>query len=360
MLALIIKLILLFCGLLLIPEEGASTLTVAALLAAVFCSAICQYLNSRRFTLICVFFYFVLGVVFRPFGLFAPLLCVDLMRQDWNMAVFLVLLPISAQFTARGAVNSVFLILFVILALFMQHVAAKLSLLETENKTIRDTGTELNRVLEEKNKDLSARQTDAINLARLRERNRIAREIHDNVGHTLARSLIQTGALQAINKDESLTEPLEQLRGTLSLAMDSIRSSVHDLRDEATDLYAAISQMLEPMGLEIHLDYDASKTVPGNVQVCLLSVLREALTNISKHSDADRVRVTVREHPAFYQLLIHDNGTKKISLRGSDTGMGLINMGERVRALNGQFSAAYQDGFRIFLTIPKHEDKHTN
>lgn len=374
MFSLIIKLLLLIFGLLLIPETGSSALTTSALLAAVFCTSMCQYFRSRLFTLICALTYFGLGTAFEPFCLFVPPLCVDVMSQDWDRVVFLALLPISVNSAELGATNSFFLALLVALAVFMQYLEAKIFFLEGDNKNIRDTGTEQSRILEQKNRDLSLRQADAVNLAKLRERNRIAREIHDNVGHALSRSIMQVGALQAISRDETLSEPLNQLQDTLANAMGSIRNSVHDLWDESTDLYGSISQMLSQMTFETHLDYDVSKSVPGNVQACIISVLREALTNTTKHSDADRISVTVREHPAFFQLLIQDNGTKKAALRsgggvgrirgggnGGNTigargsGMGLVNMEDRVRALGGNFSAHWQDGFRIFLTIPKPE-----
>lgn len=70
-------------------------------------------------------------------------------------------------------------------------------------------------------------------LATLNERNRIAREIHDNVGHLLSRSLLQVGALQVVNRDETVRQGLDTMRDTLSGAMDSIRRSVHDLHDES-------------------------------------------------------------------------------------------------------------------------------
>ena len=75
-----------------------------------------------------------------------------------------------------------------------------------------------------------------IYLATLKERNRIAREIHDNVGHMLTRSILQLGALSVINKDETVGEAINDLSGTLNTAMTSIRSSVHDLHDDSIAL----------------------------------------------------------------------------------------------------------------------------
>ncbi len=67
---------------------------------------------------------------------------------------------------------------------------------------MRDTDTELKLVMEQRNRELLEKQDNEIYLATLRERNRIAREIHDNVGHMLSRSILQVGALATICKEE--------------------------------------------------------------------------------------------------------------------------------------------------------------
>ena len=74
------------------------------------------------------------------------------------------------------------------------------------------------------------KQETEVHLATLKERNRIAREIHDNVGHMLSRSILQLGALKALNHDSSLSAPLSELHKTLNTAMDSIRTSCTGFR----------------------------------------------------------------------------------------------------------------------------------
>lgn len=114
------------------------------------------------------------------------------------------------------------------------------------------------------------------------ERNRIAREIHDNVGHVLSRSILLVG-----------------------------------------------------------------------VKYCFISIVKEALANVSRHSNATEVKITVREHPALFQLSMEDNG-KEIEYNKQDIeGIGLTNMQERVNGLKGNFRIAIEDGFRIFITVPK-------
>jgi len=71
-----------------------------------------------------------------------------------------------------------------------------------------------------------------------------------------------------------------------------------------------------------------------------------------KHSNASSVKILIREHPALYQLCFEDNGTD-IHYDPAFSGIGLVNMKERVDSLNGTLQISTQNGFRIFITIPK-------
>ena len=103
-------------------------------------------------------------------------------------------------------------------------------------KKVRDDGIEHNLLLKEKNKTLIEKQNYEIYAATLKERNRIAREIHDHVGHMLSRAILLTGAMKTVFRDPSAKEPLSQLEDTLNTAMNNIRESVHDLHNEAVNL----------------------------------------------------------------------------------------------------------------------------
>ncbi len=230
--------------------------------------------------------------------------------------------------------------------------------LELQNTLIisRDDSVEHEIILKEKNRQLLENQDDQIYIATLKERNRIAREIHDNVGHMLSRSILQVGAMLAICKDETLQPHLTTLKETLDTAMNSIRNSVHDLHDESVDLKNALENLIENFTFcDVQLDCEISKHIPKEVKYCFLAITKEALNNTMKHSNATKVTVTVKEHPAFYQLLIEDNGTqKKTESATADTaGIGLSNMKERVENLHGIIHINTENGFRIFVSIQK-------
>lgn len=240
-------------------------------------------------------------------------------------------------------------------AAFLQFSSYQYSRLKEEYIRTKDNDREYSRALKMKNQYLIEKQNIQIYNATLKERNRIAREIHDNVGHLLSRCLIQTGAVIAVNQDDNIAPLLNGMKETLNSAMNSIRSSVHDLHDESVDLDQTIQEMLSKMEqYTVHYEYDFSAELSRDLKYCVISIVKEALSNIVKHSNADTVEVVLREHPAFYQILIQDNGSS--IHQGDGTGIGLENIKERVQDFSGTVAIDSRQGFRIFIHIPKAND----
>ena len=218
---------------------------------------------------------------------------------------------------------------------------------------LRDTVTERNLLLTDQNLKMAEMQDTEIRLATMKERNRIAREIHDNVGHMLTRALLQAGALTVINQDEQMKEPLNGLKDTLDTAMTSMRESVHTLHDDSIDLKKVIEDSIAAVQdrFTVRLDYDISDRAPGSVKLCMAGIIKEGLSNAVRHSDGDRILIVLREHPAFYQLVIEDNGHCSAI---TETGIGLKNMKDRAEGIGGQISfTPSENGFRIFASVQK-------
>ena len=253
-----------------------------------------------------------------------------------------------------------------ILAFFLWSHTRQYEILTGNFRQSRDDSEEHALLLSEKNKALLEKQDYEIYAATLRERNRIAREIHDNVGHVLSRSILMTAACKTINKNEALDPLLGNLEESLNGAMNSIRSSVHDLHDDAVNLEDAIKGLVKDFSFcPVTLTYDMSRQVPREVKYSLISITKEGLSNVMRHSNADSVNILLREHPALYQLCIEDNGTLGSKIPDIQTdadsnkmetvsgGMGLSNIRDRVKALGGTVQITQEKGFRIFVTIPK-------
>lgn len=237
--------------------------------------------------------------------------------------------------------------------------------LEQEYRKTRDDSKERNLLLQEKNRSLIEKQDYEIYTATLQERNRIAREIHDNVGHLLSRCILIVGAMKIVNEDEKLSSSIEQLEESLNTAMTSVRESVHDLHDDSVNLREVTEELVgEFTFCPVDLSYDMGYDVPREIKYGFIAIVKEALHNIVRHSDASKVKIVMREHPALYQLIVEDNGTVKEPIQSggatavsrefqSGQGMGLRNMNDRVRMLGGMMQIVRKEGFRIFITIPK-------
>ena len=272
-----------------------------------------------------------------------------------------VLSQYSRGFRAILDFGAVFLLTGCLAAVLLCFRTVRYETLSKKYLRTRDDDTELRLALEERNHALQAQQNSEIYNATLRERNRIAREIHDNVGHMLTRAILMVGAIKTVSKEESLKEPFCQLEDTLKQAMDSIRKSVHDLRDSSVNLEESLRMLTSEFSFcPVTLTCDISPDIPREVKYSFISVVKEALVNISRHSNASQARITVMEHPGFYQLIIQDNGKNSRShpVSGAEgewlsDGMGLQNMRSRVNALNGNIQITDTDGFRIYITVPR-------
>ena len=143
--------------------------------------------------------------------------------------------------------------------------------------------------------------------------------------------------------------------------MDSMRKSVHDLHDESIDLRTALDDVINNVSdMDIYMDYDMSDKLPREIKYSFINIVKEAINNTLKHSNSDHMDIRVREHPAFYQLYITDNGQNIRSgpspAQGSASGgMGLNGIQERVNKLGGTMKISTDDGFSILINIMKRD-----
>lgn len=343
---------LLICGLILLVSMSSFEMAVIIFLCGLIVGCLSFYFKKRIYVSILLLLYMLLILIDPAFVVFMPLILYVALYFEfkWEIVanVFFCLYGLSKLSTFQSA----YTLCFMVLAVSLYIKTSKCENLDYKLKELRDTSVELNTALKNKNKDLMEKQDYEINLATLSERNRIAREIHDNVGHMLSRSILQIGALLSINKDPQVQEFLVSIKDTLNTAMTNIRESVHDLHDKSIDMRKAIYDATSAMtDYKINIDYDASNEVPRNIKYCFITTVKEAMNNIIKHSDASIINITLREHPGFYQLLIEDDGhVKNKSLLG---GIGLDNMRDRVEAFDGTFRINTDNSFRIFISIPK-------
>lgn len=297
------------------------------------------------------------GTLIPQMFILLPYTAMPVWQQKYRVSRICAVVAFGCGMFRCGSLFAVIMtFIMALVGIFLSYAGEKLEFFTEQLHRMRDDSTEHDLLMEQVNRQLIETQDAKIYNATLRERNRIAREIHDNVGHMLTRSILQVGAINVINHDETLATPLGELQDTLNTAMDSMRKSVHDLHDESVDLKNSLEQ-LESLaaGFSYRVDYDCEHEVPKNVKYAFIAIAREAVNNAVKHSSGDRIDVVLREHPAFYQLQISDNGKQKVKewTEDLDEGIGIKNMRERVAALGGTIRIDRNAGFNIFVTVMK-------
>lgn len=325
---------------------------VVPVIVAITFVALNTYFESKVFRLCAALLYTVLSVFLPPYMFFIPVIYYELFVSYSPWLMLLALIPVAVHFPATPPVVSILIVLFMGLAYFIKLRTATLIRLKNQYTQLRDDAKGLTLSLEKKNRELMDKHDYEVNLATLNERNRIAREIHDNVGHLLSSSILQIGALLTISKEPTVKDGLITIKNTLSLGMDSIRNSVHNLYDESINLEKEVTRVIDDFHFcPVNFEYDMTEHIEKRYKYCFIAILKEALANIIKHSNATQVTVIFREHPGLYQLVIQDNGLPiKID---PEKGIGLINMEDRVKSLNGNIHISCEKGFRIFISIPK-------
>lgn len=285
---------------------------------------------------------------------FLPLVAYDLMRDElWPVRLAWVM-PLAAAARAWDALPWIMAVLVCAVSAVLARRTTSLVVEREHYRRLRDDTHEASLSLEARNRDLQEARDLSAQVATLAERGRIAREIHDNVGHLLTRAIMQVEALKVVHAAEpSLVSEYDAVSQTLDEAMKMVRASVHDLRDNAADPRVLMQSALDGCGIEqTELVYEVDE-LPANVARCFVAIVREAATNTMRHSDATRIEVQVREYPGLFQLVVQDNGSARIASSSAGAGMGLQTMDDRVHALGGTLRTEYRDGFRVFASIPR-------
>jgi PAS domain S-box-containing protein len=187
------------------------------------------------------------------------------------------------------------------------------------------------------------------------ERHRLARDLHDEALQDLTRALVETQLLQEICEGPKLNQGLERVGEALKRAAQGMHGAIYDLRLEGEARERTLVEMLKslvelnrrgsPPGCQIALfvEEDFSPRLPEEKRVELVRMVREALTNVGRHSEARRVRVAVGTSGSKLWAEVTDDG------RGFDpqeipVGTGTKGMRERARLMGGDLKIVSKPG----------------
>lgn len=205
--------------------------------------------------------------------------------------------------------------------------------------------------LEQIKLDLLEANQSASHQAELMERYRISRELHDHLGHDL------TGASLALQAHEYVQDPkeaqklLQEVKSRLEHSTKNLRDTVHNMTSTAlvgVESLENIVKNFQQVDIQLQKSGDVL-LVPAYKWGLLESCLKEALTNVARHSNATTVKVELHVTYSIVRLSIEDNGTVK---KSSQTGSGLRSLQIRARSLGGSLSISRENGFMLVCVIP--------
>jgi len=213
--------------------------------------------------------------------------------------------------------------------------------------------------------ELQAARTRDTELAALRERERLARDLHDSLGHALVAISVQLEAIQRLYRVDPprAHAQIDTLKDATRAAMDELRRSLAGLRAaglgdrplaDALRSLAVDTGQQHSLEVACHLDPAADQLAPAVAEV-LWRVAQEALTNVARHAQARRVDLRLTLSPAAAVLRVQDDGRGRpadLAVGAASGHYGLLGLRERVEGLGGTLTVSAAGGVTVEAALP--------
>ncbi|WP_100487546.1 sensor histidine kinase [Sporolactobacillus pectinivorans] len=280
------------------------------------------------------------------------LLLTDSLKSMKRLPLHLAFLTVPALFFLN--MQQIFLyLLYLAVCLYLTVLMNRLQMAEDRFRKVTDEERHYIYELEKSRLLLQKQAEENIHLTELKERNRIARELHDTVGHRIAGLYLQLQAAYKIRTknpkkfEELVTQTIAELSGTLIMVHDT----AHDLVPKSKTGLEVIRELVDSFNYcEMSFAYPQHMEGVSAAQWQVLEAnVREALTNVFKHSGATKVTVELTKNLRFIRLFIHDNGNGAPVLNHH---LGLSGMQERVKNMGGSLTIDGRSGFTIVCVLP--------
>lgn len=204
------------------------------------------------------------------------------------------------------------------------------------------------------NRKLRKANEEVEHLAKVAERERIARDLHDVLGHTLSVITLKSElAGKLLERDpERAKKEIHEVEEISRQALSDVRDAIRGYRSKG--LAAEIAQAkstLETAGLTVQCDASTSMKIPAMQESVLSLAVREAVTNVVRHAQASSCRMRLEQQNGACRLEIHDDGQGFSTMEGN----GLRGMRERVEMLGGTLVRTNRSGTMLIITLPLKE-----
>jgi signal transduction histidine kinase len=293
---------------------------------------------------------------------FMPLVSHAVTSLRWRGALLIAALVVVAFFSAvwllNGRVNPILVLQYAVSVLFV----SVFTYIAKREQRSRVQIEQLASDLREANRKLSEYSMQVEELATTRERNRLAREVHDSLGHYLTTVNVQIEAARAtlaadpakaskaLNKAQLITrEGLSEVRRSVA----ALRAGPMDNRNLIDAIDALVDETRES-GLDVNLAVAGTlRGLPSQAEMTLYRAAQEGLTNVRKHAKATQAGVLLAFEANSVRLSIRDDGEAgEAGDAPAGEGFGLMGLRERAQMLGGEVRTRREGGFVLEVEIP--------
>jgi len=202
-----------------------------------------------------------------------------------------------------------------------------------------------------KNAELKLSQAEIKRLARVAERERIARDLHDVLGHTLSMIAVKSElAERLVERDAGKArEEIRSMGETARKALADVRGAISGYQQQSLDeAFEHLRLSLRAADIEPIIEIDAAIELPARTESMLALVAREAVTNIIRHSAARNCRIRLTAGQGRLSLAVNDDGGGRIRMDGN----GIQGIRARIESLGGSLSVGANGPSSLVASIP--------
>lgn len=305
------------------------------------------------------------SILFYLIGLTIDAFTLKYEKVKYMFLVVILLILLSSKFNKNlesGFINLVIMFIFIILLNYISRLhSTKIEAqrlydkLRVSEENLIETKTYLEECL-----------TSIEELTVLKERNRISREIHDSVGHSLSTALIQLSAMESIaDKEGSMLKSMAgNLREFINDSFQDVKKAVSELKSDDYDNYRGIIRIQElcknfekMSGVKVNIILSKGNwTLSTKQSTHLYRITQEVLSNALRHGKASKVKVIMNFTESDFVISFKDNGIGTNIIK--ESGFGLKNIRERAEEIDGviDVSSEVGKGFFIKIVIPRERE----
>ncbi len=209
-------------------------------------------------------------------------------------------------------------------------------------------------------KEMEKKYMDAIVETEEKERERLARDLHDEIGPLLSSLKMYISSLQPTGKKEREGYILQQMISLVNEAIQTVRSISTDLSPHVLNQYgleAALESLIQKIEKLIEIDFQSNlkeERLPSNIEIIYYRIIKELINNTLKHAGASRIKIGLQRYDNTLYLYYSDNGKGfdfQKTIDSKEKGIGLTNIMSRIKAINGKFSVSGGIGKGFILEL---------